>query len=151
MAMAQALLTFNSAAFVADYPSGVFRGLAAYEKHQRKAMKWASCLLQHQLVGADGPIVAHGDSVGAPWEFEYTMSMDLASHVQRCRVVTPNPRSNFDDHEHWRHRQVEVSPRSSAYGHPPMAWHGSAAPCWLTARLRTPAGREPGPADESIV
>ena len=59
---------------MADYPSGVFRGLPAYEKHQRKAMKWAGRLLQHQLVGPDGPFKAKGDTVEAPWEFEYTVS-----------------------------------------------------------------------------
>ena len=69
----QALLTEDSAAFVADYPSGTFRGLPAYEKHQRAAMKWASRLLQHQLVEPDGPMEVAGNAATAPWEFEYTV------------------------------------------------------------------------------
>lgn len=69
----QALLTEDSATFVATYPSGVFRGLPAYEKHQRKAMRWARRLLQHQLVVPDGPMEVDGDAATAPWEFEYTV------------------------------------------------------------------------------
>ena len=74
----QALLTEDSAAFVADYPSGTFRGLPAYEKHQRAAMKWASRLLQHQLVEPDGPMEVDGDAATAPWEFEYTVRHSAA-------------------------------------------------------------------------
>ena len=75
----QALLTEDRAAFVADYPSGTFRGLPAYEKHQRAAMKWASRLLQHQLVEPNGPMEVAADAATAPWEFEYTVSSLWAS------------------------------------------------------------------------
>ncbi len=85
----QALLTEDSAAFVADYPSGTFRGVLAYEKHQRAAMKWASRLLQHQLVEPDGPMEIAGDAVTAPWEFEYTVS---SSGARVCRVSAADRR-----------------------------------------------------------
>ncbi len=42
-------------------------------------MKWASRLLQHQLVEPDGPMEVAGDAATAPWEFEYTVSSSLAS------------------------------------------------------------------------
>ena len=58
-------------ALVSRYPSATLRGLPAYEKHQRRVMKWAARLLEYNRVSSAAAPTVKSDEAVVQWEFEY--------------------------------------------------------------------------------